>query len=249
MTGRTAAYGRAAFVWAVKRGMVPVNPFAALPIAKSIAKRERVLSDHEIAEIWTATSTAAAPYGSIIRLLILTGQRRGEVAGMAWGEISADLATWTMPGERTKNGVAHVAKHPAVTYLVRLHADIGGRIKVNRQEYERLAADMKAVEAVIRMFDPTYDVAGIVKRPRVNGNPYFKRDTLFRDALSILRTTEKPMSARELILGMLAAKGVKGASAARVRSLANGLAHSHAEQHRARCRARGEGWPMRWRIA
>lgn len=49
------------------------------------------------------------------------------------------------------------AKHPAVDYLVRLHADIGGRIKVNRQEYERLVADMKAVEAVIRMFDPTYN--------------------------------------------------------------------------------------------
>jgi integrase len=55
--------------------------------SKSIAKRERVLSDHEIAEIWTATSTAGAPYGSIIRLLILTGQRRGEVAG--WLGVSA----------------------------------------------------------------------------------------------------------------------------------------------------------------
>src|SRR5580704_1230813 len=58
------------------------------------------------------------------------------------------------------------AKHPAVTHLVRLHADIGGRIKVNRKEYDRLVADMKAVEAVIRMFDPAYDVAGIVKRRR-----------------------------------------------------------------------------------
>ena len=45
MAGRTAAYGRAAFAWAVKRGAVRVNPFADLPVAKSIAKRERVLSD------------------------------------------------------------------------------------------------------------------------------------------------------------------------------------------------------------
>ena len=52
MTGRTAAYGRAAFAWAVKRGAVRANPFAALPIDKSIGKRERVLSDQEIAEIW-----------------------------------------------------------------------------------------------------------------------------------------------------------------------------------------------------
>jgi integrase len=107
MTGRTAAYGRAAFAWSVKRGAVRVNPFAALPIDRSIAKRERVLSDQEIAEIWRVAGDATAPYGAIIRLLILTGQRRGEVAGMAWNEISEDLATWTLPSERTKNGAAH----------------------------------------------------------------------------------------------------------------------------------------------
>ena len=107
MTGRTAAYGRAAFAWAVKRGAVHTNPFAALPVRKGIAKRERVLSDTEIGEIWHATGDAASPYGTIIRLLLLTGQRRGEVAGMTWGEISDDLAIWTLPGERTKNGAAH----------------------------------------------------------------------------------------------------------------------------------------------
>jgi integrase len=107
MTGRTAAYGRAAFAWGVKRGALSVNPFADLPIAKSIAKRERVLSDVEIAEIWRAAGDAASPYGTIIRLLILTGQRRGEVAGMAWNEISEDLTTWTLPAERAKNGVVH----------------------------------------------------------------------------------------------------------------------------------------------
>jgi integrase len=73
--------------------VVPANPFANLPISKSIAKPERVLTDEEIAEIWTAAGKAAAPYGTIIRRLILTGQRRGEVAGMAWCEISDDLAS------------------------------------------------------------------------------------------------------------------------------------------------------------
>jgi integrase len=107
MTGRTAAYGRAAFAWAVRRGAVHTNPFAALPVRKGIVKRERVLSDTEIGEIWRATGDAASPYGTIIRLLLLTGQRRGEVAGMTWGEISDDLAIWTLPGERTKNGATH----------------------------------------------------------------------------------------------------------------------------------------------
>ena len=91
----------------VKRGAVHTNPFAALPVRKGIAKRERVLSDTEIGEVLHATGDAASPYGTIIRLLLLTGQRRGEVAGMTWGELSDDLAIWTLPGERTKNGAAH----------------------------------------------------------------------------------------------------------------------------------------------
>ena len=62
-----------------RRGALHTNPFAALPVRKGIAKR-RVPSDAEIAEIWHAASEAASPYGTIIRLLILTGQRRGEVA-------------------------------------------------------------------------------------------------------------------------------------------------------------------------
>jgi integrase len=108
MTGRTATYGRAAYTWAAKRGAVHANPFADLPVTKGIAKRERVLSDDEIGEIWRAAGIVTAPYGPIIRLLMLTGQRRGEVAGMNWREIADDLATWTMPGERTKNGSPHM---------------------------------------------------------------------------------------------------------------------------------------------
>jgi integrase len=49
---------------------------------------------------------------AIVRLLVLTGQRGGEVAGMIWKEISDDLSTWNMPGERTKNGVPHVVPVP-----------------------------------------------------------------------------------------------------------------------------------------
>ena len=62
--GRTAAYGRAAYAWATKRGAVQVNPFANLPVAKSVTKRERVLSDRELAEVWQATGEASAPYGT-----------------------------------------------------------------------------------------------------------------------------------------------------------------------------------------
>ena len=105
---RTASYGRSAFAWALKRGMISANPFADLPISKNASKRERVLSDDEIGEIWRAAAKTGVPYGAIVRLLILTGQRRGEVAGLRWNELTDDLESWTLPGERTKNGVTHI---------------------------------------------------------------------------------------------------------------------------------------------
>jgi integrase len=108
IAGRTAAYGRACFAWAMKRGTVPSNPFAELPMPSSTTKRERVLSDEEAGAIWRAAGEAPLPYGAIVRLLMLTGQRREEVAGMTWAELSQDLATWTIPATRTKNGIPHL---------------------------------------------------------------------------------------------------------------------------------------------
>ena len=103
-----AAYGRACFGWAQRRGSVPGNPFVELPVAPSNVQRDRVLTDVETVKVWKAVAADATPYGPIVRLLLLTGQRRDEVRGMTWGEIAPDLATWTIPGERTKNGLPSV---------------------------------------------------------------------------------------------------------------------------------------------
>ena len=108
IAGRTAAYGRACFAWATKRGTVTSNPFAELPMPNSITRRERVLTDEEAAAIWRAAGEAPLPYRAIVRLLMLTGQRREEVAGMTWAELSEDFATWTIPATRTKNGIPHL---------------------------------------------------------------------------------------------------------------------------------------------
>jgi len=108
IAGRTAAYGRACFAWAMKRGTLPSNPFAELPMVRSVTKRERVLNDEEAGAIWRAAGEASLPFGAIVRLLMLTGQRREEVAGMTWAELSEDLATWTIPATRTKNGIPHL---------------------------------------------------------------------------------------------------------------------------------------------
>ncbi len=99
-----AAYGRACFGWAQRRGSVPGNPFTELPVAPSNVQRDRVLTDAEAVKVWKAAALDTTPYGPIVCLLLLTGQRRDEVRGMNWSEIASDLTTWTIPGERTKNG-------------------------------------------------------------------------------------------------------------------------------------------------
>jgi hypothetical protein len=139
-------------------------------------------------------------------------------------------------------------KHPAIAYLVRLHADIGGRILENRKQAKRLAEDMKHVEAVLRMFDPGYNINAIVGRRRINGNPWFKRGTLFRDALGALRTAKEPLSAREMVLAMLAAKGVTNPPADRVRSLTGGVCNSLKNNEGRTVERVGEASPIRWRI-
>jgi integrase len=108
-----------------------------------------VLSDQEIAEIWMAAGKAAEPFGTIIRLLILTGQRRGEVAGINWGEVSDDLASWTLPGERTKNGAVHMVplSSPARDLLRAVLPDDANEAK--RAIGERRAAGVFALPGAV----------------------------------------------------------------------------------------------------
>ena len=106
MASRTAAYGRACYQWAVKRGSLESNPFANLPLTP-VAKRERVLTDAELVAVWKATD-GPGPFDSIVRMLMLTGQRREEVTAITWDEIAGDLSTWTLPANRAKNGAAHI---------------------------------------------------------------------------------------------------------------------------------------------
>jgi integrase len=105
--GRTMAYARAAFAWAERRGKVPANPFMRLPVSAGATERDRVLSDPELWDAWSAAAGMGYPWAPFFQLAMLTLQRREEVAGMRWSEIADDLATWRIPGERMKNGKPH----------------------------------------------------------------------------------------------------------------------------------------------
>lgn len=111
------AYGRACFAWGANRGAVPDNPFVGVRVAPNGA-RDRVLSDSEAAKVWKAALATPAPYGPIVALLLLLGQRRDEVGGMEWQELSADLSVWTIPGDRAKNGTPNVVPLPQAARML-----------------------------------------------------------------------------------------------------------------------------------
>src|SRR5215203_6897424 len=93
------------FNWAMREGLSDRNPVIGTNRAADERSRDRVLSDEELAIVWGACRDD--DFGRIVRLLILTGQRREEVGGMNWSELDFVRGMWSIPGDRTKNGRMH----------------------------------------------------------------------------------------------------------------------------------------------
>ena len=94
------------FNWCVRRGYVAVNPCARLTTPKS-SPRERVLTEAEIKSVYRQAEAFPYPFGAIVRLLVLTGQRRGEIGLIQWKWIDEVNRTITFPWEATKNNRSH----------------------------------------------------------------------------------------------------------------------------------------------
>lgn len=137
---------------------------------------------------------------------------------------------------------------PAMQTLERLHAELGGQILDNKKEAKRLAAAMVHVEAVLKMLEPGYNLRPIAVRRR-KPNPWFKRGTVFRCAVDVLRTATEPLTARQITERMLAVKGVTDASAKAVRDLSGGVQSSLQNHDGGTVVKVGEGMPGRWTVA
>ena len=95
------------FKWCRDRGLIEANPIADLKGPAPLASRKRVLSQEELKAFWIATEGLDWPFCPVYRLLLLTGQRRDEVAAMSWEEVDLANGIWIIPGERCKNGEEH----------------------------------------------------------------------------------------------------------------------------------------------
>jgi integrase len=94
------------FSWAVKEEIVGSSPALRLDRPGKEVERERSLSASEIKAVWAAFDKIGYPFGPLCKILLVTGQRRSEVAGMKWNEIHPD--GWRLPSERAKRGKGHL---------------------------------------------------------------------------------------------------------------------------------------------
>ena len=127
MANRTLAAVRKLFNWALANDIVAASPCAGIERPAPEQDRDRVLEDHELRLVWQAADAEGWPFGPIVKLLILTGQRLNEVAGLRWGEIDLDARLWTLRPERVKNNEHHeVPLSEAAIEIIQALPRIGG---------------------------------------------------------------------------------------------------------------------------
>lgn len=102
---RVRAYLNKFLGWCVERDILDISPAMGVKPAAKEKSRDRFLSDDEIRWFWKACESEGQPWGCLGKMLLLTGQRVGEVVGMTDREITGDL--WHLSSDRTKNGRAH----------------------------------------------------------------------------------------------------------------------------------------------
>ncbi len=95
------------FAWAIGEGLCNTNPVDGTNTASDGKARERVLSDAELVTIWNEAPEGS--YGRIVKLLMLTAQRRDEIGSLSWSEIEGEgkTALIALPSTRTKNNRQH----------------------------------------------------------------------------------------------------------------------------------------------
>lgn len=105
-------HARTIFNWAINRGVYgldasPCDRLKPSALIGEKASRHRVLNDTEIRALANGISAVDYPYGPLVGLLLLTGQRKAEVAEARWKEFDLDKKLWTIPQERFKSGTEH----------------------------------------------------------------------------------------------------------------------------------------------
>jgi len=147
-SNRIHATIRKMFNWAMNEEIIELESNPAAGITRPGGKerpKERTLTDGEIKTLWGALEKMSPQIRDVLRLILLTGQRPGEVMGMRWDEIDFEEALWTLPGSRTKNGISNVVPlSPQAIRIIERHAQ--------EEEEQRQRREKRSHDASTSMF-------------------------------------------------------------------------------------------------
>jgi hypothetical protein len=140
---------------------------------------------------------------------------------------------------------ADIKTKQAVYTLSQLHAELAGKFLESERQRVRLKTAMMQVEAVLLMLQPGFNIKSIAAKRRNKSNPWFKRGTLFRSAVDVLRRAGSPMTPREIATALIADK----AAPATRKQFMDLVAAIHAAlRKRDGVTVVSEGAPARWRL-
>ena len=206
MADRALAYLRSAFNWHAARD----DTFTP-PIARGMSRtkgseraRRRVLDDDELRDVWNALDIAElpSPFPRLVRALLLTAQRRDEVARMRWEEL--DGATWTIAAERYKTGVhSTIPLTDQVRELLGKRAKRGSYVFSTTQGEKPFSGFSKAKRALDEA------IADIRKKEGRDPMPQWQLHDLRRTARSLLSRAGVAPDIGERVLGHVIG-GIRG---------------------------------------
>lgn len=107
MSNRILANIKRFFNWSIERGLLQHSPADKIRKQAPEESRDRVLSGKEVKAIWQACENEGYPFGTLVQFLLVTAQRKGEVASMRWQDIDLETNLWTIPREITKTDKRH----------------------------------------------------------------------------------------------------------------------------------------------
>ncbi len=144
---RTLACIRKIFSWAIKEEVIELETNPASNISAPGGRersKERVLDDAGIRQIWAEMEKDSTPVKRALQLILLTGQRPGEVLRLCWAEIDQNEALWTIPASKTKNGEANLVplSPAALRILARQKAALAAQRETREERGQAAVSDV-----------------------------------------------------------------------------------------------------------
>jgi integrase len=138
------------FSWCVGRAILEASPATGVKSGLKAISRDRVLTDEELGRILRGARQIGGAYGGIIEFLILTGQRREEVARITWDELDQERGIWRLPASRTKNGKQHVVhlSPEALNVLGRLERHEGFVFCAGKRPFQDFSRHKKRLDSI-----------------------------------------------------------------------------------------------------